>query len=468
VQTRRDQVQAQAYLNARMISALLTAEPDAVEPPTRRTSVGLVWGVAVMLLLVGGFAVWGFIRPGGLGKLTTPGALVIDEVGTRYVFDGAVLHPVLNDASARLLLGAKFHAVRMNRKTLTGVPRGRPVGIPGAPDPLPEPARLSDAPWRVCATSAATGAGTEEPIAALFVAYSRTRTDAERIVGTDEAVLVRGPDDGSYLIWKGRRLRVNDPRVLRALSFDTRPPLTVTAGWLNALPAGADLTVPAVADRGAAGPVLDGHPTRIGQIFVVSNTGTAPRRFVLTRDGLLPVSAFDAALLMVDSGPAYPDAQPVELPLSAAAQAVARMAPVPPPAPDRPSEPPRPATPTAPATACVRVDVGADYVDVRLALTPNTPLGPPAVSGPGIVADRRTARQVAAPPGVGVLARSVVGAGVAGTAYYLVTDLGVKYPVPTAADVAALGYTSAPVPLPPQLLDLLPTGPSLNVQDARR
>ncbi|MDX6356351.1 MAG: hypothetical protein QOF98_3254, partial [Streptomyces sp.] len=72
--------------------------------------------------------------------------------------------------------------------------------------------------------------------------------------------------------------------------------------------------------------------------------------------------------------------------------------------------------------------------------------------------------QVSVPPGGGALVKAASADGSAvGDTTYLVTDTGVKYPVPTAADVQALGYTAADtVRVPTLLLSMLPTGPVLD------
>ncbi len=54
--------------------------------------------------------------------------------------------------------------------------------------------------------------------------------------------------------------------------------------------------------------------------------------------------------------------------------------------------------------------------------------------------DERVADEVYVPPGTGTLVRERVGAGGPTGTTYLVTDAGLKYPVPSADAVAALGY----------------------------
>ncbi|MEU3560566.1 type VII secretion protein EccB, partial [Kitasatospora sp. NPDC006786] len=73
------------------------------------------------------------------------------------------------------------------------------------------------------------------------------------------------------------------------------------------------------------------------------------------------------------------------------------------------------------------------------------------------VADR-----IAVRPGRGALVRALSGAGAGGTEY-LVTEAGVRYPLPSAAVVKQLGYGGAtPVAVPAAVVALLPAGPSLD------
>src|SRR5262249_20184134 len=72
--------------------------------------------------------------------------------------------------------------------------------------------------------------------------------------------------------------------------------------------------------------------------------------------------------------------------------------------------------------------------------------------------------QVMIPAGTGVVARAVSTGGGIDTVQFLVTDIGVKYPM-SAIGAKQLGYAGAgEVRLPAALLALLPTGPVLDPQ----
>ena len=164
--------------------------------------------------------------------------IVEKESGARFVYREQKLHPVLNYASALLIVGAdRSKTVLVSRRTIDGVPRGLPLGIADAPDSLPAPGRLSATAWTVCSTVPA-GAGVEAPRSALLIG---TEPDGGRPLG-DDALLLRHPDGGLHLVWHQRRYLVRDPsRVLAALATTRAQAVPVAPALLNSLPAGTDL-----------------------------------------------------------------------------------------------------------------------------------------------------------------------------------------------------------------------------------
>jgi len=77
MRSRRDQVQAHAYVVGRLTSALVHAEPDAPESPLRRTGLGSFGGLLVGALAVAGFMVWGLISPASKASALTAGELLL-------------------------------------------------------------------------------------------------------------------------------------------------------------------------------------------------------------------------------------------------------------------------------------------------------------------------------------------------------------------------------------------------------
>src|SRR5690349_5798461 len=62
---RREQHQAYRFLIRRIVSAMLSGEPETNELPMRRFTVALAAGLALAVLLVAGVTVYGLIFPGG-------------------------------------------------------------------------------------------------------------------------------------------------------------------------------------------------------------------------------------------------------------------------------------------------------------------------------------------------------------------------------------------------------------------
>lgn len=466
MQSRRDQVQAHTYLVGRLTSALVAADPDASETPLRRTTIGWLASVLIGILLVAAFAVFGLIFPGHNQTWRAAGVLIVEkETGTRYLYLGQRLRPVLNFASARLLIGGAPRVESVSRKSLAGVPHGLPVGLVGAPETLPVPSTVNKGAWLVCNHSG--GADAKNAVSVRIGA-----TSALTVVGEDQAVPVRTPAGDSHLTWRDRRLRLAAPWVADALGFGSARLPTVDPRWLGALAAGADLAATAVAGRGSPGPTLDGRPTRVGQVVTVTNTGTRQELYLVRPDGLEPLTQTEAALVLGDPATraAYPGSPVAPVPASPAAVSSVRRGATPESrSAARPLAPPAPVLPATEQALCVHHK--ADGSRARVAFAPTSAGDPPPRSvedSPGVTRDTRVADAVGVTAGGGALVLPLLAPATAGAAAYLVTDTGVKYPLPSPDAVAALGYRGVrPVLLPPALLALLPTGPALHLAKGR-
>ncbi|GAB3686127.1 type VII secretion protein EccB [Saccharopolyspora tripterygii] len=457
--SRSDQVQAHSFMSARVVSALVQAEPDAPDPPLRRTPLGYVIGLMLSMLIVAGFAVAGVLGFGGATDWSEPGKLIVEkETGSQYVLasDGT-LRPVLNYASARLL-GAS-EVAEVSDSTLSEVPRGTPVGIVGAPDGIPAGAAGgAGQAWLVCATTTRDAAGAPHATVSLHVGDTADVEPAQQ----DEAVLVRSSAGDQYLVWRDKRMKLSAPWVAAVLGYDSSTALPVRDAFLNSTPSGPDLGPLRIPGAGQPGPALGGQPTRIGQIFSVAVVGRPQTLYMLTTSGLMPVNGTTAALAMGDpagGGQATPRA------LSPAAMASVGQVPSSPLMAQLPDEPPRllgtgqTGDPDA-GTPCAQIEPGPR--GAKTTLVSGWPDGGVVVGGPGIERDEFTADRIDVQPGAGVLARTLPAPGVPGAGLYLVTDSGAKYPVPGQSAAEALGYRLAEaVPVPAHLLSLLPTGPVL-------
>ncbi|MFI0444794.1 type VII secretion protein EccB [Actinomadura sp. 6N118] len=460
MQNKRDQVQSHLCVVGRLNAAIVSGDPDTPDPPMKRITSGTIIGGVIGALVVAGFGIYGLIRPGGSKDWKAEGSLIsVKESSARYVYLKGALHPVVNVASGRLISGRNNKVISVSEKTLAGTPRGLPVGIQGAPDALPKSDKLLGRDWLVCATPRTSAAGTvtDLTLVTLNVPVPASAT------GADEAVLVQTRNGQKHLLWKGRRYRFATAAGPLSLGYRDTVAFRVADQWINILPAGSDLAPPAVPGRGRPGPVLGGRATRLGQVFVTENPGTAKQYFVLLADGLHQVSETVADLLLGDpvSTAAYGGGPVRAVPLAPAA-AAGSLANAPLAGADLPGVPPavrqqggndRPVCASgkagSPRGATVQIVVPAS--------------GAPAGGVPVTDADPRTAASVLVRSGTGALVQSLPAPGNRTGTRYLITDVGVKFPVPSDDDLGALGYAGvAPVPVPPAVLELLPSGPPLN------
>ncbi|GLZ02001.1 type VII secretion protein EccB [Actinoplanes sp. NBRC 103695] len=463
MESRRDQVHGYFYIVSRLNAAVMQGRPDPYEPPNRRPVLGLVIGMLLAVVITGGFGIYGIFRPGGDKSWRQSGVVIaVRENGARYLLLDDQLRPVLNYASARLVLGSGTDArmVQVSRNSLKGIPVGAPIGIPGAPDAVPAANRLYTGAWTVCAQPPSPAG---RPATMLLLGDLTKTSDVDDRHG----FLVRAPDRQTSLVWQGRRYHLSGPAAV-ALGYAALEAVPVTAAWLNPIPAGRDLAFPPVAGRGRPGPPIGGRSSVIGQVYEVRNPvrGTA-EQFLARSDGFVRLSRTVAALALADPGirQAYPGgavspipARPDELASATVAKSTEFVDGYPP-------EPPAP--PDGGGLPCVGYRSSGATVTVTLSRVPAT-VAARALPVPRAATAAGTADRVMIAPGTGVLARNPYAPGTAGGATFLVTEYGAKYPLP-AAGVEALGYAgSPPVDLPSELLELLPTGAVLDPAAALR
>ncbi len=441
---RREQVEAHSFLVGRILAAVLRTDPDAPDRPLRRTTVGLAAGIGIAILVMAVvLIVTLFTGRGSDAWRSEPGTLIVDEdSGNRYLLIDGRLRPVLNYASARLLVEGNPPVASVSAEDLAEFPKGAPIGIAGAPDTLP-PATPSGQPWTVCA-----GVAEDDPGLAVTVGPLPGVTDFR----PDEAVLVSAGEQ-QYLAWNGTRLRITAAWVPRALGLDPTAAVAVDSAWLNTVPAGPDLGSPPVT-HGGPGPDVAGRPTTVGQL-VLAPDAVGDTTFVVAADGLVPVSLTVATLLGADPDVTLPPAITIT-PAQLATQNVLA-----PPVwqAELPARPPS-ALDTSARVPCVRWE--SDTATLVSAPGMN---GSVVDSGQsGVTRDGRVADLVDVMPGSGLIARTRPAPGVPGAGVYLITEAGAKFPVAGGKAAEALGFSvDAAELVPAELLALLPTGPVLDV-----
>jgi type VII secretion protein EccB len=231
-----------------------------------------------------------------------------------------------------------------------------------------------------------------------------------RVIG-DSALLASGGDGAVYLLFRGQKHVIRDfSTVSIQFSWNTKPRPSLAPEFLNAVPSGADVRRP----------VLD-PSTRFYQVensyFVGVPGGFAaltPFQYRLLHAGAVTSLSLDDFTRLGGDQPlpfGWDSSLPSEVPeiLDISGQSVCSRA--------------------------ASLIVGASVPGARVSVRPGSAAVVAAVSAPG----------------------AALGA------IYLVTDVGERYRVPSADVLAALGYGSVtPVPVPADLLSLVPSGPALD------
>ncbi|MFE9839282.1 type VII secretion protein EccB [Streptomyces sp. NPDC005551] len=310
--SRRDQLNAYTFAKRRMLASFVQSSPDGSEEGAPRPLRAVVPGLVVGVIVMAAFGAWGMFKPTAPKGWDAPGEKVIvaSESTTRYVVlktrGKTRLHPVLNMASAKLLLKTgEGEVVTVDESVLDkgDIPRGVTIGIPYAPDRLPSEKEAGSAKrWAVCERPSAGGRSIQK---AAFVLASRdlNRTEGTNKLRGGELMYVVGPDRTRYIVdAHGTAYEVGkDELLLRTLVGSGREPQRVSDPWLKTLHRGDAVTFPEVQGRiGAAADVEGSLPAEANKVGMVLKApdGDTDRYYVVQPGKVAPVSDFTAQLLL--------------------------------------------------------------------------------------------------------------------------------------------------------------------------
>jgi type VII secretion protein EccB len=452
--SRSDQLHSHQFTLQRVVNAIALRDPGAISSPSRRSGGAVFASVMLAILAVAAVGVYGVLRPAGSPTWRDGHSMIIEkETGARYVYRDGVLYPVLNHASALLILGADRSApVTVPRAALAGVTRGTPLGIGGAPDPLPAASDLVAGEWRLCSRRI-TGGGdpaARESVLAISTPMAATPLGEGALFATDSA-------GGWHLLWHGHRFPVADRASAVALGWGGTDAAPVATAVLNAIPAGPDIAAPPVAGIGQPSTV-GGHV--VGEVVKAQTEGGPGQYAVILARGAAEITQLQANLLIAapvrarDTVIELSPAQFAALPRVDSAVPVGDTAP----------PPVAPALVAVPAAGAVCATFADGEVTPHLVVVSDAT----AARGEVRVPASTSVNWVVLPPGRGALVESRSGTAATG-ALGLVDDRGVLYPLTSADLLAVLGFGGVtPVRLPSGLVALLPVGPALDPAAARR
>jgi type VII secretion protein EccB len=311
--SRRDQLNAYTFAKRRLLAAFLQSPPAGSEEGAPRPLRAVVPGTVVGVVVMAVFGAWGMFKPTAPKGWDEPNAKVIvaSKSTTRYVVlktDGEVqLHPVLNMASAKLLLNdGQGEVVTVSEKVLDSgkIPHGVTIGIPYAPDRLPSASEAgSRKRWVVCERPSA-GGGSVQKAALVLDDRDMKRTEGKERLRGGQLLYVTDPDGKRYVVDRaGWSYAVDgdDELLLRAIVGSDRKPQQVSKEWLATLHGGDPITFPSLdaepgAPAGAPGQ-LDETTNRVGTVLKAFDNNKE-QHYVVLPGRVAPISAFVAQLLL--------------------------------------------------------------------------------------------------------------------------------------------------------------------------
>ncbi|GHH88037.1 type VII secretion protein EccB [Streptomyces sulfonofaciens] len=312
--SRRDELNAYTFAKRRMLAAFVQPSATGSEESAPRPLRALVPSAVVAVVILAGFGAWGMLKPTAPQGWDTPGEKVIiaSKSTTRYVVletDHKVqLHPVLNMASAKLLLDAdKGQVINVDESVLDSgrLPHGATIGIPYAPDRLPDPDEAAAAKrWAVCQRPGEGGA--VQKAAFVFAQREEKRMEGGQRLHGGELLYVQGPapDRTRYVVDpSGTAYPLDDNQnLLGAVVSGARRPQQVSKEWLNTLHPGDRIVFPEISGAGGAAGVhgtLDPAADRVGMVLQALDGGVM-RYYVVLPGRVAPISDFMANLLLQD------------------------------------------------------------------------------------------------------------------------------------------------------------------------
>lgn len=309
--SRRDELNAYTFAKRRLVAQFVQPNSTGSEEGAPRPLRAVVPGAIVGAVVLAVFGAWGMFKPVAPKDWDKPGQNVIiaDKSTTRYVVlktgDKLQLHPVLNMSSARLLLDPdKEKIITVAESVLDSgkIPHGATLGIPYAPDRLPEPKEAGAAKrWAVCERPGEGGRAIQKA-AFVLAAREEARTDGgERLTG-GELLYVEGPDRTRYVVdAKGTAYPVEkDELLLRQLVGQGRVAQRVSDAWLKTLHKGDTISFPKLpGEPGAAARVSGLSPelAKVGMVLTATD-GTGWKMYVVLQDRVAPITDFTAKLLL--------------------------------------------------------------------------------------------------------------------------------------------------------------------------
>jgi ESX secretion system ATPase EccB len=294
--TTKVQVSGWRFLLRRVEHAIVRRDTRMFDDPLQFYSRAVSLGIVIAVLVCLGAALLAYFKP--LGKRGGDNLLVDRTTNQLYVVIPTTgqLRPVYNLTSARLVLGNAGTPSAVKSDELNRMPKGQPIGIPGAPYATP----VASAPastWTLCDTVSKPESVTPTVDTSIIV-LPLLVDGSVGPMRPDQGVLVSYQDKDWLVTDTGRHaIDLSDRAVTSAVGIPVTARATpISEGLFNAVPNAGPWQLPQV--PAAGGPNTLGLPGNlvIGSVFQTV-TDSDEQKYVVLPDGVAKVNDTTAAAL---------------------------------------------------------------------------------------------------------------------------------------------------------------------------
>ncbi len=298
--TTKVQVSGWRFLLRRVEHAIVRRDTRMFDDPLQFYSRAVTTGIVIAVLICLGAVLLAYFKP--LGKRGGDTLLVDRTTNQLFIVlpDSGQLRPVYNLTSARLILGDGKTPVAVKSQELDKMPKGQPVGIPGAPYATPV-ASSAESQWTLCDT--VIKPDSVAPAVESSVLITPLALDAS--VGAmrpEQGMLVSFRDQNWLVTEAGRHLiDLADRAVTSAVGIPvTARSAPISEGLFNALPNAGPWRLPDIPAGGSPNSVGLPPELVVGSVFVtVTDAGeqAGEQNYVVLPNGVAKVNTTTAAAL---------------------------------------------------------------------------------------------------------------------------------------------------------------------------
>lgn len=309
--TTKVQVSGWRFLLRRVEHAIVRRDTRMFDDPLQFYSRAVSAGIIIAVVICLGAVLLAYFKP--LGKRGGDTLLVDRATNQLYIVlpDSGQLRPVYNLTSARLILGDGRTPVSVKSEELDKMPKGQPVGIPGAPYATPV-SPSPDSQWTLCDTVVKPDSVAPTVESSVLVTPLATDLSVSGML-PEQGMLVSFKDQNWLVTATGRHLI---DMADRAISSAVGIPVTARAtpiseGLFNALPNAGPWRLPDIPALGTPNSVGLPPELVVGSVFMTV-TDSDEQHYVVLPTGVAKVNNTTAAALRATNSFGLVEPPPME------------------------------------------------------------------------------------------------------------------------------------------------------------